>query len=250
MISSGIVNILTSLTILSHSSLANLCANGWTYFNSTLYCYKVLSNVNYNDALNACKLEHNATLVSIHSDKENEFVNDLVTRSIEWSSPNLLTALIGLHDPDHSGQWQWTDGSIVDYKSWGPGQPNGQYGKEFCVETIETFQSEFEKRHHWNDIPCDLSRPAAVCAYCTGSCKSNPDETSSPRTTAKTCTLSQQSDESAKKWKIAFFILLLLFLLLLPFVIISARKARQTQWLSIDLSLLDFFTLCGEQCSE
>lgn len=55
---------------------------------------------------------------------------------------------------------------MVDYTNWGPSEPNGQYGNEHCVETIANIVDNFNpKRHKWNDIPCDLARPAAVCAY-------------------------------------------------------------------------------------
>uniref|UniRef100_A0A914CLY3 C-type lectin domain-containing protein n=1 Tax=Acrobeloides nanus TaxID=290746 RepID=A0A914CLY3_9BILA len=149
----------------------NECELGWTYFNLTHGCYKVLSNLNFELAQEECSLQKSGSLVSIHNHEENEFVNNLVEKSIKWdfNSNILLTAWIGLHDLTFNKKWRWPDDSMVDYTNWNIGEPNGEFGRESCVETIVRLDKPNPRNpimsHSWNDIPCSVIRPAAVCKY-------------------------------------------------------------------------------------
>ncbi|CAJ0946932.1 unnamed protein product, partial [Mesorhabditis belari] len=85
------------------------CQYGWNYFNGS--CYKLYSNkVGYNAAEAECR-ENNANVVSIHSEQEQKFVNDLREGSWTW---------LGLK---HDSKWSWSDGSDVDYTNWEDGHP-------------------------------------------------------------------------------------------------------------------------------
>ena len=68
---------------------------------------------------------HGLRLASIHSDAENEAVGEV----IPWPD----TYWIGLSDRDLEQQWQWVDGSMVDYFGWGPGEPDDVDSVEDCV---------------------------------------------------------------------------------------------------------------------
>ena len=52
-----------------------------------------------------------------------------------WALINILASLlqrnswIGLNDPSFTGDWHWTDGSMVTWSVWYPNEPNG-FGKE------------------------------------------------------------------------------------------------------------------------
>lgn len=64
-------------------------------------------------------------LASIHSDLENGAVGEV----IPWPD----AYWIGLDDRDLEQQWQWADGSPVDYFAWGPGEPDDIDSVEDCV---------------------------------------------------------------------------------------------------------------------
>uniref|UniRef100_A0A914BX35 C-type lectin domain-containing protein n=1 Tax=Acrobeloides nanus TaxID=290746 RepID=A0A914BX35_9BILA len=177
------------------------CEQGWTYFNFTQSCYKVLKKVNFTLALEQCYLQsnqNNGSLVSIHSDDENEFVNDLVEQADEWNntknimsivsmiSPQMLstplermglvplTALIGIHEPKYNKLWRWTDGSKVDYITWSVENSYIRNTEGICVATYVRFlrpspnafyASNDKGLHRWIINSCSDIVPAAVCKY-------------------------------------------------------------------------------------
>ncbi|XP_018431446.1 PREDICTED: regenerating islet-derived protein 4-like, partial [Nanorana parkeri] len=61
---------------------------------------------------------------------------------------------IGLHDPEQNGRWKWNDGSMYNFRSWLPGQPDNHQRDEYCGE-------EFLQ---WNDRGCKVVQPY-VCKY-------------------------------------------------------------------------------------
>ncbi|XP_040290037.1 regenerating islet-derived protein 4-like [Bufo bufo] len=65
----------------------------------------------------------------------------------------------GLHDPDQIRRWKWTDGSMYNYRSWLPNQPDNNKGQEYCGELscVENFLK-------WNDASCTLVHPY-VCKF-------------------------------------------------------------------------------------
>ena len=40
---------------------------------------------------------------------------------------------IGLHDRDGDGNWEWTDGTPLDYETWREGFPKDRRGRHKCV---------------------------------------------------------------------------------------------------------------------
>lgn len=89
------------------------CLPGWAYFSGTGSCYKVMSNkVTWPDADSYCWNNYKTHSVSIHSDAEFKWVNNLVLTSgysIDfygyWTGGNVSS----------SGVNQWTDGTPWDY---------------------------------------------------------------------------------------------------------------------------------------
>ena len=92
-----------------------------------------------------------------------------MVQSANMSSPFFMTALIGLHDSKENGEWQWADESQFDYTNWNLYEPNGKLTNEFCVETVSSLDIPDPRRpnmkHAWNDIPCNHTKAAAICAY-------------------------------------------------------------------------------------
>ncbi|KAH7696245.1 Low affinity immunoglobulin epsilon Fc receptor, partial [Aphelenchoides avenae] len=67
------------------------------------------------------------SLVSIHSEDQQRFIEGLL------QSDSAHPVWIGLHDAFKNGTWKWIDGTPLDYKNWGPSQPNNEDGAQFCV---------------------------------------------------------------------------------------------------------------------
>jgi uncharacterized protein YegL len=116
------------------------CPANWKLFED--HCYLPVKDArNGLDAENHCQ-DQKAHLSSVHSVAENEFLVSLIPKQ-----------LIGLTDAQTEGKWVWNDGTVVDFTSWGGGEPNN-LGNEDCVET-----NAGGKPTKWNDIPCKTSRP-------------------------------------------------------------------------------------------
>ena len=85
-------------------------------------------------------------LVSIHSDSQHEFVTQLAQRS----------AWIGITDSGTDPtDFQWTDGTPVDFTRWGQGQPN-KIGQQ-CAKIAAN------KNLKWNDVICSVYIGHGVC---------------------------------------------------------------------------------------
>ncbi|XP_022074996.1 galactose-specific lectin nattectin-like [Acanthochromis polyacanthus] len=129
------------------------CPPFWYNFNGR--CYKYFSSpMTWADAEFHC-VSQRAHLVSIHSLKEQNFVNSLI-RNFD---PKERPTWIGLTDIYKEGRWIWSDGSRVDFFFWNRGEPNGS-GNENCGQT------NWESSRRWNDYRCSNLLPF-VCALRT-----------------------------------------------------------------------------------
>lgn len=68
-------------------------------------------------------LNRDASLVSINSEEENEFIQSIST-DLLW---------IGLSDLENEGIFVWDNGESLDWAGWGPGEPNKNGGTEDVV---------------------------------------------------------------------------------------------------------------------
>uniref|UniRef100_A0A914CMR1 C-type lectin domain-containing protein n=1 Tax=Acrobeloides nanus TaxID=290746 RepID=A0A914CMR1_9BILA len=137
-----------------------LCPTGWEYFNLTQKCYLVLNeSVFYarlfNETRDLCRNNFGGDLVSIHSKEENEWITNLLYKQ------ELGLIWIGLYDPHVNGNWQWTDGTPVDYRSWGENQPKtGTY----CAYLLgENVPENNEYKYLWYSDNLDDTAPG-ICA--------------------------------------------------------------------------------------
>ena len=114
------------------------CDSGWTLFEKD--CYKFfLDTKDWNSAETVC-LENSAHLASVHSDKEVEFLNNNINRTI-W---------IGLEWKGSA--YQWSDRSAFDFNNWKSGEPNAP-GGENCTSQFYEPDTPYNKK--WNDVRCD-----------------------------------------------------------------------------------------------
>ncbi|XP_072046897.1 uncharacterized protein [Amphiura filiformis] len=119
------------------------CSNGWIGFEN--YCYIINSTkVSWPEAEQICS-DLDANLISIHSDVEQKFLEDLINSEVNKERGYA----IGLTDRDQEGVFQWTDGSPVDYTNWYPGEPNNAVNED-CVAVRSQEIWFFE----WNDFYC------------------------------------------------------------------------------------------------
>ena len=120
-------------------------------------CYYVLSDQErtWNDANSRCAyIDGRATLTSIGSEDENNYVVDLMSQ----------TSWIGGIIDNEMNTGKWADGSLFTYfTKWNRGEPNYR-GNESCVLTYARYTGVFAG--YWNDEPCNLDefRFHAVCS--------------------------------------------------------------------------------------
>lgn len=54
--------------------------------------------------------------------------------------------------------WQWADGSVVDFTNWRQGEPDSQGGQR-CV----SINGWADGIYQWDDSDCTIQMQAAVC---------------------------------------------------------------------------------------
>nr|ADK22834.1 P31 beta subunit [Daboia russelii russelii] len=88
------------------------CPNGWSSFGQ--HCYKVIEPLkNWTDAEKFCREQHKGShLASIHSSEEEAFVSKVASKVLKFGS-----VWIGLNDPWHNCNWEWSDNARFDYKA-------------------------------------------------------------------------------------------------------------------------------------
>ena len=97
------------------------CAPGWTPFEHTGRCYKLLTGaVSWAAARSVCA-EHQGDLASVPDQVTNDFLSSLSTAS----------AWLGGSAADSAG-WTWSDGTPWGHTNWSPGhgQPHNQAGDQ------------------------------------------------------------------------------------------------------------------------
>ncbi|KAH7708723.1 CLEC-50 protein [Aphelenchoides avenae] len=124
------------------------------------YTFQLVFNVRYYDALALCE-SSNGTLASVHSAEENTMLGQFASKHMDVTTRTWL----GLHAPNgnDSDQWEWTDGSKLDYVNWGAGQ--GITKTSACVQITNDVASSgpVEWMDHWYNDPCETVHPAAIC---------------------------------------------------------------------------------------
>ncbi|XP_073420358.1 regenerating islet-derived protein 4 isoform X2 [Dendrobates tinctorius] len=136
------------------SKARSSCPNGWFYYKANCYGYFRYA-LSWSEAEFDCQAYgHGAHLASIMDSAE----ADIIASHISAYQKN-QPVWIGLHDPEQNRRWKWNDGSMYNFRSWQPEQPDNHNGIEYCGEL-----SCREKFLMWNDANCNLAHPY-VCKY-------------------------------------------------------------------------------------
>ncbi|XP_077993991.1 macrophage mannose receptor 1-like [Glandiceps talaboti] len=121
------------------------CDNDWQLHGD--YCYYFgATPETFQDASDACQLL-NSELVSILDADEQSFISG----RLRYYDGDLW---IGLHDVSNEGNFEWLDGSTLEFTNWAVDEPNNYGEGEDCVEI---YRGE-DKYGEWNDQDCFLIR--------------------------------------------------------------------------------------------
>ncbi|XP_033121824.1 CD209 antigen-like [Anneissia japonica] len=129
------------------------CQDLWYPLSRSCYRY-FYESVNWFDALQSCK-DNNASLVTISSNVEHDFVNDLCSDSF-W---------IGLNDIKNEGVWRWTiEAEQSTYNAWGQHQPNNYQS----VSQGDSYNADCAKcgcgaNSRWWDNNCEFDFRSYIC---------------------------------------------------------------------------------------
>ncbi|XP_078509362.1 echinoidin-like [Lissotriton helveticus] len=158
----GILLLFSIIEVIADAQETCLCAQGncetgWVQYKNACYM-RFDSMVSWTAAETAC-LAINSHLASIHSNEENDFVYTLMGKPN--NPPNGASYWIGAHDSFQEGNFMFTDGSKMNVKLFGVGEPNNYKNDEDCVG-IGTVQNGHIT---WNDFPLAGVAFPYVCKY-------------------------------------------------------------------------------------
>uniref|UniRef100_UPI0037E74650 macrophage mannose receptor 1-like n=1 Tax=Semicossyphus pulcher TaxID=241346 RepID=UPI0037E74650 len=119
------------------------CAEGWMRVGTRNFCSKFFTGPRANEktwyeARDFCRAI-GGDLLSIHSDNEQR----VGSHGRAW---------IGLHIPESSTGYAWSDGSALNYQHWQEGEPNNHNNDESCVEFR---MYHWDESGSWNDVNCE-----------------------------------------------------------------------------------------------
>ncbi|CAJ0601480.1 unnamed protein product [Cylicocyclus nassatus] len=141
---------------------AGLKYDVWLKFGGCEYMVKMNAK-NYDAAEATCR-RHGAHLVSIHSEAENNFIHKITSTGSRVTSFEEFV-WIGLRI-NSKNEWEWIDGSILNYKKWAIEQPDHP-GSEKCGQFHQGPASlQFVQDYYWNSLACERPMKYYVCKKC------------------------------------------------------------------------------------
>uniref|UniRef100_A0A2C9KE90 Macrophage mannose receptor 1-like n=1 Tax=Biomphalaria glabrata TaxID=6526 RepID=A0A2C9KE90_BIOGL len=132
-------------TVPSATSLGP-CPPQWNGLNGLCYRY-FTDKKTWFEAQARCET-FGGNLTSIHNSATQQFV--ISSTVLQWRS---LPAWIGLSDAVSESNFQWIDGSSLNFSNWKYGEPNNSTVFEDCVELVQYSGGQ------WNDNHCYVVQP-------------------------------------------------------------------------------------------
>ncbi|XP_065660512.1 uncharacterized protein LOC124810993 isoform X1 [Hydra vulgaris] len=127
-------------------SYGDNCGEGWFEYGNHCYLFRSKTSTSegliWNNSLSSCQ-SYGGNLLSISNEAENSFIvnflnDDRLKNKLYW---------IGLHAPNNSRIFTWSDDTPFLFSNWQKDEPNNFYGNsEDCVETSNL---------GWNDNNCN-----------------------------------------------------------------------------------------------
>ncbi|CAJ0602194.1 unnamed protein product [Cylicocyclus nassatus] len=156
----------------SHDSIS-IAAGGSLQFDKWLKfgtCeYMVKRNARTYDSAEAACQKLDAHLVSIHSEPENNFIHKITSIGSRVESFEDFV-WIGLR-LNSQNQWEWVDGSLVDYQKWAVNQQNHSDGEKCAQLYQRPANLTHVQEYYWNSFRCDRPMKYYVCKRCKGSAR-------------------------------------------------------------------------------
>ncbi|RWS05816.1 low affinity immunoglobulin epsilon Fc receptor-like protein, partial [Leptotrombidium deliense] len=133
----------------------DLCPDGWIRFEKQCYVQEYVGKASwlkFDEAQNYCK-SLNASMVSIHSKEENDFVSQLMKTGGIW--------LAGQQERIKSSKFNWIEGSEFNYTNWDESQKRPlftQSNYSSCIAMAEY--------GYWYDERCsELPNAESITRY-------------------------------------------------------------------------------------
>jgi len=121
------------------------CPGGWSQFGEN--CYKYFNNsVEWGEAREQCRSEK-ADLASIHFEEEHDFLLEII-----GNARNVWVG--GRRSCSGCEDFEWSDGTPMDFTAWHRVQPDNYNGAEECMEDVV----EDDGFLKWNDLNCSYKR--------------------------------------------------------------------------------------------
>ncbi|RWS26250.1 aggrecan core protein-like protein [Leptotrombidium deliense] len=136
-------------------SISARCPDEWTAFNGN--CYIVTKFTDFVSGQNYCKTM-NATLPSVHSKEENEFLALLLRVN------NVYNFWLNACQVERgNSKFQWLDGSKFNYQNWSKNEPDEIISSEtVCIKLNKDGEWGDERMSRFNMIACVKKRKDSV----------------------------------------------------------------------------------------
>ncbi|XP_043954892.1 type-2 ice-structuring protein-like [Gambusia affinis] len=132
------------------NGLKTKCRNGWNLIHGRCFKY-VPRRLTWAEAEKNC-ISMGGNLASVHSSEEYHGIQWL----IRCATHELRETWIGGSDAAEEGSWTWSDGTLMTFTNWCPGEPNNLRGCQHCM------QMNHSGKKCWDDNNCP-SRQPSVC---------------------------------------------------------------------------------------
>ncbi len=120
------------------------CDNDWYRFGNKCFKYhNDQAGANFYDAFSLCEFVYSATLLTIHSEEEFNFVTKLAF-GIKHAKYSIWLGLVRVSNESFA----WFDKSDLNFTKWGPNEPDNYQSKNYCAVMSSAAKGK------WFDVGC------------------------------------------------------------------------------------------------